>query len=111
MAVTTKNIIPRKAAEAAQTAQYTATNCRTLVTKFTATNTGASNQTLSVNLVAAAGSPGTANRVMSLRQIAPGETYLCPEVVGQVLEDGGYISTLASSTDITISATGQEVTG
>jgi hypothetical protein len=110
MAVTTKNIIPRKSAETSQTAQYTANNCRTLVTKFTATNTGSSNQTISINLIAASGSASAANRVLSVRQIAPGETYLCPEVVGQVIEDGGFISTLASSTDLTISATGQEIT-
>lgn len=110
MAITTKNIIPRKSAEAAQAAQYSANNCRTLITKMTATNTGASNQTFSVNLVPASGSVSASNRVLSSRPIAPGETYLCPEVVGQVLEDGGFISTLSSSTDITISATGQEIT-
>ena len=35
MTVTVKNIIPRKEAEGAQTAQYTAVGCKTIIDKFT----------------------------------------------------------------------------
>ena len=111
MAVIVKNIIPRKQAEAVQTSQYTADNCKTIIDKFTATNTSASNVLFSVNLVAAAGSAGNSNLVLKTRAIAPNETYTCPELVGQVLEVGGFISTLAgTAAALTISASGREIT-
>lgn len=112
MAVTVFNIIPRKQAEAVQTSQYTAVNCKTIIDKFTVTNTTAGNVNFSVNLVAAAGAANAANLVISVRAIAPGETYTCPELVGQTLEPGGFISTLAgAATSLTISASGREITG
>jgi hypothetical protein len=111
MAVTVKNLIPAKQAEAAQTTQYTATNCKAIIDKFTVTNTNTVNVTFSVNLVASGGSAGTANLIVKTRSIVPGETYLCPELVGQVLEAGGFISTLAgTATSLTIAASGREVT-
>lgn len=111
MAVTVKNLIPRKQAENAQTTQYTATNCKTIIDKFTVTNTSASNVTLSVNLVASAGSASDSNLVLKAKSIAPSETYTCPELVGQTLEASGFISTLAgAATSLTISASGREIT-
>jgi len=111
MAVTVKNIIPRKQAEAVQTSQYTAVNCKTIIDKFTATNTSAAPVLFSVNLIALAGAASDSNLVLKQRSIAPGETYTCPELVGQTLEAGGFISTLAgAATSITISASGREIT-
>lgn len=111
MAITVKNIIARKQAEAVQTGQYTATNCKTIIDKFTVTNTTAVNVVFSVNLVAAGGVAGDDNLVIKSRAIAPSETYTCPELVGQVLEDLGFISTLAGSANaLTISASGREIT-
>lgn len=111
MTVTVKNIIPRKQAENAQTTQYTALNCKTIIDKFTVTNTSAANVSLNVNLIPAAGAASDANLVLKSRVLAPNETYTCPELVGQVLEDGGQISTLAgAATSLTISAAGREIT-
>lgn len=111
MSVQIRNIIPRKQAEAALVAQYTAASCRTLIDKFTATNTAATNITLSVYLVASGGAANSSNQVLVSKTIQPSETYLCPEIVGQSLEPGGFISTFASaSNSITISATGREIT-
>jgi hypothetical protein len=111
MAVTVKNIIPAKQAENTQTAQYTATNCKCIIDKFTVTNTNTANVTISVNLIAFGGSAGNSNLIVKARSVVPGETYLCPELVGQVLEAGGFISTLASAaTSLTITASGREIT-
>lgn len=111
MTVVVKNIIPRKQAEATQTTQYTANGVKTLIDKFTATNTNAVNVDFSVNLVANAGTASDANLVLDARTLIPGETYTCPELIGQVLEDGGFISTLASvTTSITISVSAREIT-
>lgn len=111
MTVTVKNLIPAKQAENAQTTQYTAVNCKARIDKFTATNTTASNVTLTVNVVASGDSASASNAVLSARAIAPGETYTCPELVGQVLESGGFISTLAGTASaLTIRASGVEIT-
>ena len=110
MAVTPKVLIPAKQAEAVQTAQYTATAVKAIIDKFTVTNTSANNVTLSVNLVPALGSAGNDNLIMDARAIAPDETYTCPELVGQVIEAGGFISTLASAaTSLTIRCSGREI--
>lgn len=110
MAVTVKNIIPAKEAEAVQTTQYTATNCRCIIDKFTATNTTAGNETISVNLVASGDVAGVANLIVDTRSIAPDETYTFPELVGQVLDSGTFISTIASAaTSLTIRASGREI--
>jgi hypothetical protein len=111
MSVTVKTLIPSKQAEPAQTAQYTATNCKTIIDKFTATNTSASNATLSVNLVAVGGTADDSNLIVDSRAIAPDETYTFPELVGQVLEPGSFISTVASAvTALTIRSSGREIT-
>lgn len=111
MTITVKNIIPRKQAEAVDTTQYVAVNCKTVIDKFTATNTTSSPVTISVNLVVNGGSVAALNRVVSAKSVAPGEAYNFPELVGQSLEAGGFISAIASSaTALTISATGREIT-
>ena len=111
MTVSIKVLIPPKQAENAQTTQYTAVNCKALIDKFTITNTSASNVTISVNLVTSGGSPGASNLIMDTRAIAPDETYTCPELVGQALESGSFISTIASSAaSLTIRASGREIT-
>lgn len=111
MAVTIVNIIPRKYCENSQVTQYTAVNCKTVIDKFTMTNNSAIHVNFSVNLVAQGGVAGGNNRVIYQRYVAPNETYLCPELVGQTLENGGFISTLASAaTSLTMSASGREIT-
>lgn len=111
MTVTVKVLIPAKQAENVQTTQYTANNCKTIIDKITATNTSASNVSISVNLVTTGGSPGTINLIVDTRNIAPDETYTFPEIVGHSLESGGFISTIASAaTSITIRASGREIT-
>lgn len=111
MTVTVKNIIPAKIAESTQTTQYTATNVTTIIDKFTATNYSASAATLSINLVTSADTAGNQNLIVKTKSLAIGETYTFPEIVGQVIADGGFISTIAgTATAITIRASGREVT-
>ena len=110
MAVTPKVLIPAKQAENAQTTQYTATAVRAIIDKFTVTNTSAGNVSISVNLVTLAGAAGAGNLIIDARTLVPDETYTCPELVGHVLENGGFISTLASAaTSLTIRASGREI--
>jgi hypothetical protein len=67
--------------------------------------------TISVNLVTGGGSVGAGNLIVDTRSIAPDECYTCPELVGQALESGGVISTIASSAGaLTIRFSGREIT-
>jgi hypothetical protein len=109
--VTVKVLIPAKQAEATNTVQYTAVNCKTIIDKFTVTNTSAGNVTFSANLVTGGGSVATSNLIIDTRSISPDECYTTPELVGQALEAGGVISTIASSAGaLTIRASGREIT-
>ena len=110
MAVVTKVLIPAKTAEVAQTAQYTATGVTTIIDKFTATNYDTVARTISVNLIAAAGSAGNDNLIVKSKTLQPSETYTFPELVGQVIAPNGFISTIASTgTSINIRASGREI--
>ena len=110
MTVTIKVLIPAKQAENSQTTQYTATNVKAIIDKFTVTNTSANNVTFSCNLVTVSGSAGASNLIVDSRTIVPDETYTCPELVGQALEPGGFISTIAgTATSLTIRASGREI--
>ena len=110
MTVIIKVLIPAKQAENAQTTQYTATNVKAIIDKFTVTNTSANNVTFSCNLVTVSQSAAASNLIIDARTIVPDETYTCPELVGQALEAGGFISTLAgAATSLTIRASGREI--
>lgn len=111
MAITVLNLIPAKLAEDTQTTQYTSSDAKTIIDKFTATNVGSADVDFSVNLVPSTGSVGDDNLILDSRTISPGETYLCGELVAQLLEDGDYISTLASAAgSLTIKASGRQIT-
>lgn len=108
--ITQTELIPAKAAETTLTAQYTATDRKAVIHKFTATNTGAGAATLSVYLVSNGGTAGAGNLIVNARSIAAGECYTCPELVLHVLNAGGFISTVASAAGVTIRASGVEIT-
>jgi hypothetical protein len=110
MAVSVKVLIPAKIAESSQTTQYSATNVSAIIDKFTATNYSAAAATISVNLVTAFDNAGNQNLIVKAKTLLPAETYTFPELVGQVLAPGGYISTLAgTATAINIRSSGREV--
>jgi hypothetical protein len=109
MPVTLRCLIPTKHAQAAQATQFTA-GAKTIVDKFTATNTGLVAATLTVHLVPAGSSAGAGNKVVEVL-IEPGKAYLCAELVGHILELGDLISTLVDvASTISIRASGREVT-
>jgi hypothetical protein len=110
MTITVKTLVPSKQAENVQTTQYTAVNCTTIIDKATLTNTTASNITFSANLVTSGGSASSANLVVNLRSIAPKETYALPELVGQTLLAGDFLSTIAgAATSLTLRVSGREL--
>jgi hypothetical protein len=111
MTVTVKVLVPAKFAENSQTTQYTATGVTTIIDKFTATNISASAATVSVNLVTTAGTAGNTNLITKTKTLQPAEVYTFPELVGQVLMAGDFISTIAGTASaINIRVSGREVT-
>ncbi len=111
MAVTVKNLVPGKTVENVQTTQYTATNVTTIIDKFTATNYSASAATISVNIVTASSSAGDSNLITKTKTLQPAEVYTFPELVGQVLGTGDFISTIAGTASaINMRVSGREVT-
>ena len=110
MAVSISNIIPAKTAENAQTTQYTSNGVQTIIDKFTATNYSATAATISVNLITAAGSASNDNLIVKTKTLQAGETYTFPELVGHVLPNNGFISTIAGTESaINIRASGRLV--
>lgn len=111
MTITATVLIEPKLAEAVDTVQYTADGVNAIVDKFTVTNNGAAAATITVNVVTNLGTASASNRIINARNIAVGETYTCPELVGHVLLNADYISTTASAADaLTIRASGREIT-
>jgi len=110
MTTTVDDIIPAKNAESSNTTQYTSTNKKTIIDKFTATNTTGGALTLSINLVTSGGSAGATNLIVDAQSINANSTYVSTEVVGHTLDSGDFISTNASATGVTIRASGRIVT-
>jgi hypothetical protein len=111
MTVTVKNLVPSKDVANSQTTQYTANGVTTIIDKFTATNYSASAATISVNLVTTSGSAGNSNLITKTKALQPSEVYTFPELVGQVLNPGDFISTIAgTATAINMRVSGREVT-
>lgn len=115
MAVIAKTLIQasRGTTSITTSPSYTAVNVQTIIDKFTATNTGANNETLSIYITNT--SPPVVDavkQIVNARGIAPGETYTFPEIVGQILDSGYSICTVASTNSVlTIRASGREITG
>jgi hypothetical protein len=112
MTITAKTLIAPLAITNAQTTQYTTpASTRTIIDKFTATNTSGSAATISVNLVTSGGAAAATNLIISAKSLTAGECYTCPELVGHILDAGGFISTIAGTTTvITVRASGREIT-
>ena len=111
MTVTVRNLVPAKTVENTQTTQYTATGVTTIIDKFTATNYNTAAATISVNLVTSAGSAGNSNLITKTKTLQPAEVYTFPELVGQVLNPGDFISTIAgTASSINMCVSGREVT-
>lgn len=111
MTVYVKNLVPAKTVENTQTTQYTANGVTTIIDKFTATNYSAAAATISVNLVTVSGTAGNQNLITKTKTLQPSEVYTFPELVGQVLNAGDFISTIAGTASaINMRVSGREVT-
>lgn len=77
---------------------------------LTLTNTSGSPATATIHLVTSGGSATEANRVLSAKAVAAGDSYKVIEAIGHWLEPGGAIWAKASAgTSISLVASGIEV--
>lgn len=90
---------------------YTApASVRTILDKVTITNVTAGAVTATIRVVASGGTAGASNTIVYTKSLAAGETYTCPEAVGQTLNAGDFVSALASAnTSIVIRISGREI--
>jgi hypothetical protein len=111
MTVQAKSLFSPLQITAAEVTQYTAPAAtRTIIDKFTGTNTTGAAATATIKLVPSGGGAAASNTIVSVKSIAPGECYTFPEIVGHVLNPGDFISTLAgTAAAITVRASGREV--
>jgi hypothetical protein len=111
MSVLAKPLFNAKFAKSSAEVEYTAPNeTRTIVDKFTATNTDSGALTLTVHLVPSGGAVATSNMILKAYSIAAGVTFDCTELKNQILNGGDFISIFASSADkVVIRASGREI--
>jgi hypothetical protein len=113
MTTTLKNLVEAKYAENSQTTQYTvgSTVRSTIIDSATATNVSGGNVVFSANVVPSGGSAGSSNLILQTKTITPGQTYMCRELIGKIMETGDFLSTLCDTASaLVIDIDGREVT-
>ena len=110
MTVTALPIVQSKYIEAANTVQFTAI-ALTVIDAATVVNTSAASVSISISIVESGGVLSGGSLSIDSRTLQAGETYQCPELVGQVLAVGDYVSAVASAaTSANIRISGREIT-
>lgn len=105
--IAVKQLISPQQLTNATATYYTSTNLLTRIDKLSITNTTGVAVTVTIYLVPNAGAAGNSTTVTSAKSVQAGETWNCPDVVGQVLNIGGTIQAVAgANTSLTISAAG-----
>ena len=96
MTVTAKCAVEAKYMEAAETTQYTAP-VRCIIDKCTITPPTGAASAATMKIVPSGGTAGASNIIMQPKTFTSTDpTYTCPEMVGQILNAGDFISTLGT---------------
>src|SRR4051812_45692591 len=111
MSIVAKPLISSRFAASTDNIEYTVPAAtRTIIDKFTATNTDSAAQTVTVNLVANGSSIAPSNIIVSARSIAAGATADLSELQNQILGTSDFISIKAgASNKVVIRASGREI--
>lgn len=92
--------------------QYTSTSKKTIIDKWTITNTTGSAATFTLHKVPSGGTAADSNKLIPARSVNGGAIDQCPELVGHSLESGDFIQIVASAgTTLTSMGSGRHVTG
>ncbi len=105
MTVTTELLVDSTFIAITNTSQFTSVGL-TIIDAVTITNIGTADATVSLNLIPSGGSASTTNKTLSNKVLRANDSYLCPEVNGQVLNNEDFLSAIcdiASAVNIRIS--------
>lgn len=103
--ISQKNIIPGTVLTGALVTYHTSpVLTRERITNATLVNDTAGVVAATVQIIPAGGAAGSAAKKISARSIAPGETYLCPELINRTLEPGDFIQALGAGLAFDVSA-------
>lgn len=111
MTVTAKVLTEGQIIPNANTTTYTTPGfTTTIIDKLTTANYDSVSRVITVSIVASGGSVSDAYYIAK-RTLAAYETYTWPEVVGQILAAGDYVSAIASNaTGVNFRMSGREIT-
>lgn len=111
MSVTAKCLINSQFAPSSTGNLYVApADKRTIIDKFTVTNTTGSSALLSVYILPSGGSIGASNEIIDVQSIAAGASVDLSIMQNQILNSGDSIQVLAGTASaLTIRASGREV--
>jgi hypothetical protein len=111
MTVTAKALVEGSIVPATDTTVYTTPAfTTTIIDKLTCANYDVVSRVIAISIVASGGSVGNAYYIAK-RTLAAYETYTWPEVVGQILNPGDFVSAIASNaTGINLRMSGREIT-
>ncbi len=85
------------------------TATKAIVRKLSFRNTGSSNRTITIYVIASGGSAGTTNE-LAVRAIPPGKQWNCIEIQGEVLEVGMKVQAKQDAgTDVNANCSGTNV--
>ena len=111
MSITAKTLISAHFAIATDNSEYTApASTKTIIDKFTVTNTDTVARTITINLIPTGSTVGASNLILSAVSIAAGVTFDSTEMRNQILSAGDVISVKASAAAVVvIRASGREI--
>lgn len=111
MTVTAKNLVEGRSVPDVDTNVYTApSNTTTIVDKVTTANYDTVARVVTIGIVAS-GNTISDIYYIAKRTLAAKETYIWPEVVGQILNTGDYITVIASQANsVNLRISGREIT-
>jgi hypothetical protein len=110
MPVVAKVLAPPNYVGLTATSVYSPSGVLAIIDKCTAHNVSGADAVLSIHLASPEAIALNENKVLFNRTIAPGQTYLCPEVVGHALRAGSNIFVSASVAGvISVRISGREI--
>jgi hypothetical protein len=112
MAVTAKVLINAKYASSSSNVEYTVpVGTRTIIDKFTATNTDTGAVLLTVWLIPSGGSEADSTKIIKTKSIAAAATSDCTELQNQILAAGDTVKVLCdTASKLAIRMSGREIT-
>lgn len=111
-AIPVQIIAPQAMTDALVTYYTSPANKKTMVSKVTLTNVGASAQAVDLHLVPSGGTAGVTNKILSAKVIDADEAFPAYQLESLIMDAGDFIQAkinTAASTDIVIVGAGVEI--